>query len=43
MNNTRARLEQFYGNDFSFQIANSAERGATVTLDVPAFVEFEGE
>jgi len=43
LSNTRARLEQFYGNDFSFQIANSAERGATVTLDVPAFVEFAGE
>jgi hypothetical protein len=36
-------LEQFYGSDFSFQIANSAERGASVTLDVPAFVQIEGE
>jgi signal transduction histidine kinase len=43
LSNTRARLEQFYGNDFSFQIANSTERGATVTLDVPAFVQIEGE
>jgi len=43
LSNTRARLEQFYGSDFSFQIANSAERGASVTLDVPAFVEIEGE
>jgi two-component system, LytTR family, sensor kinase len=43
LSNTRARLEQFYGSDFSFQIANSAERGASVTLDVPAFVQIEGE
>lgn len=43
LSNTRARLEQFYGSDFTFQIANSAERGASVTLDVPAFVQIEGE
>ena len=43
ISNTRARLEQFYGSDFNFQIANSAERGASVTLDVPAFVQIEGE
>jgi sensor histidine kinase YesM len=43
ISNTRARLEQFYGSDFSFQIANSNERGACVTLDVPAFMEIEGE
>ena len=36
LSNTRARLEQFYGNDFSFQITDSTERGAIVTLDVPA-------
>jgi sensor histidine kinase YesM len=41
ISNTRARLEQFYGSDFSFQITNSAERGASVTLDIPAFVEGE--
>ncbi len=41
LSNTRARLEQFYGGDFTFQIANSAERGASVTLDVPAFIEGE--
>jgi two-component system, LytTR family, sensor kinase len=35
ISNTRARLEQFYGRDFSFQIANSAERGTSVTLDIP--------
>ena len=39
ISNTRARLEQFYGTDFSFQIANSAERGASVTLDIPAQIE----
>ena len=43
LSNTRARLEQFYGSNFSFQIANSAQRGASVTLDVPAFVKIEGE
>jgi len=43
ISNTRARLEQFYGSDFSFQIANSTERGVSVTLDVPAFVQIEGE
>ena len=42
ISNTRARLEQFYGTDFSFQIANSTERGASVTLDVPALVRIEG-
>ena len=43
LSNTRARLEQFYGDDFSFEIANSIQRGASVTLDVPAFVEIKGE
>jgi LytS/YehU family sensor histidine kinase len=43
LSNTRARLEQFYGNDFTFQITDSAERGAIVTLDVPAFVQIDGE
>src|ERR1044072_4893835 len=41
ISNTRARLEQFYGGDLTFQIANSAERGTSVTLDVPAFIEGE--
>ncbi len=41
ISNTRARLEQFYGTNFRFQIANSTGRGATVTLDVPAFIEGE--
>jgi hypothetical protein len=43
ISNTRARLEQVYGSDFSFQIANSLERGASVTLNIPAFVQIEGE
>jgi signal transduction histidine kinase len=43
ISNTRARLEQVYGTDFSFQIANSVERGASVTLSIPAFVQTEGE
>lgn len=34
--NTRARLEQFYGADFSFEIAEKAEsRGTIVSLEVP--------
>jgi two-component system LytT family sensor kinase len=41
LSNTRARLEQFYGSDFSFQIANSGARGASVTLDVPASVHMK--
>ena len=43
LKNTRARLEQFYGKDFCFQIENGRERGASVTLDVPAFVRIDGE
>jgi LytS/YehU family sensor histidine kinase len=34
--NTRARLEQFYGADFSFEIADKTEsRGTLVSLKVP--------
>lgn len=36
LNNTRARLEQFYGADYGFEIANSADRGVIVTLEIPA-------
>ena len=36
LSNTRARLEQVYGEDFSFQIANSNGRGVKVTVDIPA-------
>ena len=43
ISNTRARLEQFYGRDFSFHIENLSERGASVTLDIPAFVQIKGE
>ena len=38
LSNTRARLEQFYGNDFNFEITNSIQRGATVVLNIPAVV-----
>ena len=41
LSNTRARLEQFYGDDFKFEIANSNNHGASVIMDVPAFVEVE--
>jgi len=34
--NAELRVEQFYGDDFSFEIANNDGRGVTVTLDVPA-------
>src|SRR4026209_2406032 len=36
LSNTRARLQQFYGQDYEFEIANAAERGVIVTLDIPA-------
>jgi LytS/YehU family sensor histidine kinase len=36
LTNTRARLEQCYGDDFSFQIVNSNGRGVTVTVNIPA-------
>ncbi len=42
LSNTRARLEQFYGEDFSFQIANSNPSGVTVTIEVPAKANGEG-
>jgi signal transduction histidine kinase len=34
--NTRARLQQFYGADYNFEIVNGAGRGVVVTLDIPA-------
>ena len=43
LSNTRARLEQFYGEDFSLQMANSTGRGATVTLNVPAVPAVKSE
>jgi sensor histidine kinase YesM len=36
LNNARARLQQFYGNDFQMDIANSGGHGVIVTLDIPA-------
>ncbi len=36
LSNTRARLEQFYGEDYGFEIANLAARGVIVTLEIPA-------
>jgi sensor histidine kinase YesM len=43
LSNTRARLGQFYGDDFSFEIANAAGRGVIVTLDVPAVAPVKSE
>ena len=39
LNNTRARLKQFYGDDYQLEIANSSGRGVIVTLEIPAFEE----
>jgi LytS/YehU family sensor histidine kinase len=36
LSNTRARLQQFYGQDYDLEIANAAARGVVVTLDIPA-------
>jgi two-component system LytT family sensor kinase len=34
--NTRSRLQQFYDDDYSFEIRNTNGRGVIVTLDIPA-------
>jgi len=39
LNNTRARLKQFYGDDYQLEITNSSGRGVIVTLEIPAFEE----
>jgi two-component system, LytTR family, sensor kinase len=36
LNNTRARLEKFYGGNYELKIANSSPHGVTVTLEIPA-------
>jgi len=36
LSNTRARLQQFYGGDYAFEIANNRSRGVIVTVDIPA-------
>ena len=33
--NTRSRLEQLYGDDFEFTVANRSTRGVEVTLNIP--------
>jgi sensor histidine kinase YesM len=43
LNNTRARLKQFYGDDYRLEIANSSGRGVIVTLEIPAFEEGTAE
>ncbi len=36
LSNTRARLKQFYGDDYQIEVANAAGQGVIVTLDIPA-------
>jgi signal transduction histidine kinase len=36
LQNTRSRLKQFYGEDFSFQLSNCNGRGVLVSLNIPA-------
>jgi signal transduction histidine kinase len=36
LSNTRARLEQHYGDDYRLEIVNSKNRGVVVTLEIPA-------
>lgn len=43
LNNVRARLEQLYGEDFSFEMNNNAEGGLTVLLEVPFQLEASGD
>lgn len=38
LNNTRARLQQLFGDDYGLSIANSSERGVIVTVEIPAHV-----
>jgi two-component system, LytTR family, sensor kinase len=35
LSNTRARLEQCYGDDYSFEIVDCSPRGVIVTLEIP--------
>jgi len=43
LNNTRARLQQFYGADFDFNIVNAKTSGVIVTLEIPATLTTETE
>jgi sensor histidine kinase YesM len=36
LNNTRARLKQFYGDDYQIEVANASGQGVIVTLNIPA-------
>jgi sensor histidine kinase YesM len=35
LKNTRSRLQQLYGDDFSFQLQNSNGRGVLVSMSIP--------
>ena len=43
LSNTRARLQQFYADDYGLEIANSSTRGVIVTLEIPAIEAAKNE
>lgn len=43
LSNTRARLEQFYGNDYELEITNAPARGVIVTVNIPAVAAAKNE
>lgn len=43
LNNTRARLKQFYGDDYQIDVANASGHGVIVTLDIPAANAAQGQ
>jgi len=43
LSNTRARLKQFYGDNYKFEVMNSTGRGVIVTLEIPVINKVRGE
>lgn len=43
LNNTRARLQQFYGDDYGLRIASAPTHGVIVTIDIPAVAAAKSE
>jgi len=39
LTNTEARLRQFYGHDYRFELKNGKEAGLTVTIEIPFKIE----